>query len=90
MWGSIVKALLYVLNPLNWPAIGAVFAALIGSVRLVIDWLVKMRQEKAMKELADAIERVRTAKDVDEKTKAGCDVEKIFNPDSDCGHGHGD
>lgn len=39
---------------------------------------------RQLKQLGEAIARAREAKTTDEKQRAACELEKTFNPDSDC------
>jgi hypothetical protein len=89
MGSAIVKALLYILNPLNWPAIGAIISAIVSFVKTILDGIEKRKQQKTVDDLQGALDDVSKGNTLEEKAKAGCRAEKILNPNSDCDRNDG-
>jgi hypothetical protein len=89
MWAAIYKALLYIINPLNWSVIGAFFSAIFGIFKTIGDTIRKRKQQSDIDKLNEANNDAKKSTTLDEKAEAACRAEKVFNPNSDCDGGTG-
>lgn len=76
------------LNPLNWlnwlSTIKQILDLLGQGISYIKKAITKKKQEKQIEELQRAVDHAKEAKTIEESAKAACEIEKSFNPDSNC------